>query len=221
MISEFMSSEMPLAELIAAIYSSGVTLNVLYFLLAPITALVGGIGVSIAISQIVSLIDAAHRIDIDLLQLTRYSAITNPGTRAVVVVLVVLSQYPLASLGVESSEQSAALMKLMLFLVIAVTPVISLYFYPVVILRNRIKGKKEKELDAVLRSLQGDDEAIKTLSLQSRGAPTSTQDFLTYQMFVESRWEWPIAAHVQKLVLFGLLPPFAWVLAAAIENVMF
>jgi hypothetical protein len=31
-------------------------------------------------------------------------------------------------------------------------------------------------------------------------------------------WEWPIAAHVQKLILFGLLPPLTWMLAATIEN---
>jgi hypothetical protein len=46
-------------------------------------------------------------------------------------------------------------------------------------------------------------------------------DLLMHQMFIESRWEWPIASHVQKLILFGLLPHLTWVVAAMIENAMY
>jgi hypothetical protein len=76
-------------------------------------------------------------------------------------------------------------------------------------------------MDRITLALRGDDNAMSKLSIQGRGAPTTTVDLLMHQMFIESRWEWPIAAHVQKLVLFGLLPPLAWVLAAMIENAMY
>ena len=102
-----------------------------------------------------------------------------------------------------------------------VFPIFLLYAYPILILRNRIRDEKQNELNVVLQSLRGNDEAIKAINIRGRGVPSTTTDLLTHQMFVESRWEWPIASHVQKLILFGLLPPITWVLAAAIENVLY
>jgi hypothetical protein len=67
-------------------------------------------------------------------------------------------------------------------------------------------------------ALRGNQEAITTTNIHALDAPTTAADLLTHQMFLESRWEWPIASHVQKLVLFGLLPPTTWMLAAMIEN---
>jgi hypothetical protein len=57
--------------------------------------------------------------------------------------------------------------------------------YPVLILRYRVRDKKQHELGKVYR------------------------------------WEWPIASHLQKLILFGLLPPLTWVVAAMIENTIY
>ena len=36
---------------------------------------------------------------------------------------------------------------------------------------------------------------------------------------VTNNGEWPIEAHIRRLVIFGLLPPLTWVLAAAVEVV--
>jgi hypothetical protein len=94
------------------------------------------------------------------------------------------------------------------------------YVYPVWILKNRIRDKKIAEMGQITRSLRGDDDAMSKISIQGRGAPTTTVDLLMHQMFIESRWEWPIASHLQKLILFGLLPPLTWVVAAMIENAM-
>ena len=40
-----------------------------------------------------------------------------------------------------------------------------------------------------------------------------------YEDRVKNIWEWPIEAHIRRLVIFGLLPPLTWVLAAAVEVV--
>ena len=32
---------------------------------------------------------------------------------------------------------------------------------------------------------------------------------------------WPLGGYVQRIVLFGLLPPITWVMAAAVENLLF
>jgi hypothetical protein len=72
----------------------------------------------------------------------------------------------------------------------------------------------------ITRSLRGDKEAVKTMNIHALDAPTTAADLLTHRMFLDSLWEWPIASHMQKLILFGLLPPLTWVVAAMIENTM-
>ncbi len=93
------------------------------------------------------------------------------------------------------------------------------YFYPVLVLRNRIRKEKEKELKAVFQSLGSDSANFGSLKLSA--TPERKSDLLTLVMFVESRWEWPIASHITKLVLWGLLVPLTWVLSATIENVLY
>jgi hypothetical protein len=67
-------------------------------------------------------------------------------------------------------------------------------------------------------ALWGEKEAVKEIVIRGLGTQTTTAELLTHQMSLESRWDWPIENHVQKLILFGLLTPFTWMLAAMIEN---
>jgi len=73
----------------------------------------------------------------------------------------------------------------------------------------------------VAAALAGDADAIQAVYAKTPVERISESDLLTRQMFIESRWEWPIAAHVQQLILFGLLPPMTWVLAAVVENLLY
>ena len=116
---------------------------------------------------------------------------------------------------------AAILMQVSLFVVILGVVMLLPYAYPVWILRNRIRDKKLAEMDQITLALRGDKEAVKTINIHALDAPTTAADLLTHQMFLNSLWDWPIASHVQKLVLFGLIPPLAWVLAAMIENTMY
>ena len=36
--------------------------------------------------------------------------------------------------------------------------------------------------------------------------------------FIESLWDWPVAPHIQRVILFGMLPLITWVLAGMVEN---
>ena len=40
-----------------------------------------------------------------------------------------------------------------------------------------------------------------------------------YEDRIKAIWEWPFELHVRRLVIFGLLPPLTWVLAAGVEVV--
>jgi hypothetical protein len=158
---------------------------------------------------------------IDFLQLNDYAAIANPGVRMFLCSIPFLGLMPLLMLYGDDPGNTAFLTRQSLIMVFIVVIMILPYVYPVWILRNRIRDKKIAEMDQITLALRGDKETVKTIVIQGLGTPTTTAELLTHQMFLESRWDWPIASHVQKLVLFGLLPPLAWVLAAMIENAMY
>ena len=99
------------------------------------------------------------------------------------------------------------------------TPVALGYAVPIFILRNRIRDRKQAILQTIHQAHKGEHGAIEQLVASSDVLPLP--DLLTQQMFVESRWEWPIAPHVQKLLFFGMLPPLTWIMAAVVENLMF
>jgi hypothetical protein len=213
------SLEASMSEVFRATYSSGLELNILFYLLMPINGLLVGASGAFIIAQRKGLQYAARNIEIDLLQLDVYSVIANPAVRIALFSIALLSLFPLMALFSGSEEEGRIIWPMAIAtLLICVSAVLS-YGYPVLVLRNRIRDKKKLELDKVYRCLQGDKEAVSPLSIQSGDAPTP--DLLTQKMFLESRWEWPIASHLQKLILFGLLPPFTWMLAAMIENAMY
>ena len=211
----------PLAEVPAVLATSGLHSIVLLGILGPAVAYGFGIGFAQFYLQVRVLTEAAQRVRVDLLHLDRYAAIANPGVRLAVMLLCVASLFPLAFLHVEAQAlEDERWGGVMLFVLITVT-VLGSYFYPVLVMRNRIRDAKNEEIAALRDALDGDDIAAGRLSITHRGPPETTADFLAHQVFVESRWEWPIATHVQRLLLFGLLPPLTWVLAAVIENLMF
>jgi hypothetical protein len=176
---------------------------------------------AIIIGQVTSLAHAARHIKIDFLQLSDYAAIANPGVRLFLCLVLILSLLPLAVLYVDDPTNTANMMRFSLVFAFVATVMLLPYTYPVWILRNRIRDKKIAEMGQITLALRGDKVAVKTIVIRGLGTPTTTADLLTHQMFLESRWEWPIASHVQKLILFGLLPPLTWMLAAMIENAMY
>ncbi|MFT7043669.1 MAG: hypothetical protein ACJAW7_002431 [Candidatus Azotimanducaceae bacterium] len=210
-------------ESVIAIASGGPDL-IMSFIIVPISGLALGLSWAIIISQINSLAHAARHIKIDFLQLNDYAAIANAGVRLFLAVIAWLSINTLMMLFVDEPTTTVSMMRLSLVFGFVAAVMLLPYIYPVWILRNRIKDKKIAEMAQNTRSLQslrGDDEVMSTISSQGRGASTTTADLLTYRMFLDSLWEWPIASHVQKLILFGLLPPLTWVVAAMIENAMY
>lgn len=212
--------EPSIIEAIIAILGGGHQL-IFTFIISPVLGLTLGVGTAIAIKQIISLTHAARHIKIDLLHLNDYAAIAEPLVRLFLYLIPIMSTLPLMMLFIENPREVAGIAQVALIFTFFCAAVLLAYAYPIWVLRNRIKEAKESELNLVTRSLRGDKEAIRKINIHSLEAPTSATDLLTHQMFLESRWDWPIASHVQKLLVFGLLPPFTWMLAAVIENTMY
>ena len=85
-------------------------------------------------------------------------------------------------------------------------PMTAVMFRPVYLLRNRIRTMREARMGEVIDSLE-------------RGG--ADQALMTELMFLESRSDWPIARQFRQLVLFGVLPPITWLLAAVVENTIY
>lgn len=213
--------ETSLIDAIQAFVAAGLPLQILLFLLWPLVGVCLGLGLAIGVTQIISLTKVAKDIEIDLFQLPDYARLASPTIRVIILVLIVSSILPIFMFLVDDPTITAQLTKLMIVVWLIILPALVAWWYPVFILRNRIRQKKTEELEAVLQAIQGNDAALHNSCIPMRGREVSTADLLSHQMFIESRWEWPIASHVQKLVLFGLLPPATWVLAAMIENALY
>jgi len=212
---------MTLSESISAIHSSGLVVNVLQYPILFLNALASAVMLTVLVTQSKSLVQVARFIKIDIFQLECYSAIANPAIRLIVFTLAVFGLLPFVILFVGAQSFTSAAVVFALILLLFLFPLIALYTYPILILRNRIRDEKQQEMDIVFRALEGDVKVIDTARIKQLGLPMSAGDLLTYKMFIESRWDWPIASHVQKLILFGLLPPITWVFAAVIENIIY
>lgn len=151
----------------------------------------------------------ARTMTVNLALLDGYSAISNSFVRVVTLFSVVAA---LLIVGTVTLQNDTLLSLVFIAAILIVLPFFVLLGRPVVILSKRIKEQKQIQIRAVQANL---------LNLSDHCAPGTRADFLSEQMFIESRWEWPISSHIQKLIFFGLLPPLGWVLAAIVENLLY
>ena len=187
-----------------------------FAVILPLTlAWVGGVTLLVIIRQVKALTYAARHIDIDILELDHYPRLANPLIRFVMFAFVLLSFAPWSSLLGGADD---ALVVGLPPLVLILASLVAAYAYPVWLLRGRIRAAKDDELDCVFRSLRGDEGAMLRSRIRHRAGALSFSELLDYRIFIESLWDWPVAPHLQKVVLIGLLPPTTWVLAALIEN---
>jgi hypothetical protein len=217
---DVMIFDLSVPERFSRVHSSGVLLNVTNYLFMPITGVIIGTLFSIFVAQFFSLVHVARHIRVDLLRLDRYTFIANPATRFILLVSGLASFIPpIIIFGNDPVITAGAYLALVCGFFVFV-PILILYSFPVIVLKDRIKTIKNEQLEVVAQALEGDLEVIKEIQIQGLGTPMTTSDLLTHQMFLESRWEWPLAPHVQKVILFGLLPPTTWILGAIIENAL-
>ena len=155
----------------------------------------------------------AREIEIDLLQLPRYQCMSALFVRAVVFGLLSLAIIPvfMDQLG----ELRTPVTVVSVIFVFALLFLIGGYLYPLVVLHDRIKLTINKELATINQKLMSSPGAGFQMRVADRGS------LLTQQMYLESRWAWPIGEYIQKLVFFGLIPPLTWVMAAVVENMLY
>jgi hypothetical protein len=100
-------------------------------------------------------------------------------------------------------------------LVVALPAMLILLFRPMLGIHSRIKAFKRKELEAVNALIRA---APKTLG---HGEVTSLEPLLQRRDRIRSLSTWPVnISMVTRLIVYGVIPPVAWVAAALVEQLV-
>lgn len=94
--------------------------------------------------------------------------------------------------------------------------IISLYVIPFNRFKARMRSEKAQELNSINAALSGNSRALESSLLMGEDRP-SKNDLRIYRDRITAIKEWPFTDHIRALVLFGILPPLTWVIAALIE----
>jgi hypothetical protein len=164
----------------------------------------------------------ATEIRVDIFKAEEYSVIATPAV-IVFSVVCIITGIPLVAVtlaGGTFQEQSVPFILLMFMLSMIGVSTIS---YQTVLLRNRFADQIRLERLATIariddREVKGESAVLSTLRI---GNLSSKAELIAYLALLDTLPEWPIGPHLQKIFLFGLLPPIAWSLAAMVENTLY
>jgi hypothetical protein len=183
-------------------------ISIWYFFL-PIISLLTSTTLLGFLKQAKILSSIATDIPINLYRLEIYQLLANMLTRITIGGLFLMSFIIAIVVFIDTGLKTPEVGPAALF--VGLSPLLVAFGYPIWIIRCRTHEKKTHTIEHILNEVDDLDLAIES-------DRTQHAYLLTQQMFIESRSEWPIASHVRKLILFGMLPPLTWVLAAMIEN---
>jgi hypothetical protein len=194
------------------VFNEGSSMISIWYLVFPILSLLTSTTALGFLKQAKILSSIATDVPIELHRLDVYQLLANMFIRITIGGFVTVS-FAIAAFVIADVPLSYSVALVALVFVVLL-PIIIAFGHPIWIIRRRVHEKKMQTIEHILNEIDALDLAID--SDRNQHAYLTTQ-----QMFVESRWEWPIASHIQKLILFGFLPPLTWVFASVIENSVF
>ncbi|MDG1232973.1 MAG: hypothetical protein P8P91_11995 [Pseudomonadales bacterium] len=97
--------------------------------------------------------------------------------------------------------------------------IISLYVVPFNRFKDRMRSEKAQELNSVNAALSGNTKALESSLLKGEHHPSKI-DLLMYRDRITAIKEWPFTDRIRALVLFGILSPMTWAIAALVEIVI-
>lgn len=169
--------------------------------------------------QVVVFRRVALSFQVDLLTPELNNTVSNPLIRFIVVGLVAMSFGLLVYEMIPYASLQARLLRGSFFAGLIWLVLIVVSFLPLLFLKSRIAVAKAIEINAIRRALAGDLSGVAHCQFGERLREFSPADLMYYEDRIKSIWEWPFEVHVRRLVIFGLLPPLTWVMAAAVEMI--
>lgn len=164
--------------------------------------------------------DWARTFNIDLMHTDECQVFTMQPMRYLLITVIYVSlniivYQVLAALG-EGDAAFVGQMPLVAAMMICCIP----FIHPVGVVRDRIAEVKQAEILSIRKALAGDRSALEQSQIAHIADEFSAPDLMMYEQYVKDIWEWPILGYVQRLLLYVLLPPLAWILAALVEQVV-
>ena len=173
--------------------------------------------IDIIFRQLICLVRIVRKIRIDLLNADFYSNLANVMVRHIGLYIFGLCIIALSYIVFTEGELSASEMFLLLMpWYLPGLIILSLYIIPYNKFRKRVHTCKQRELNSIATALNGNRKALDH-SLLKGEENLSRIDLMYYQDRIRAVREWPFTDRIRALVLFGILPPLTWVIAALIE----
>ena len=174
--------------------------------------------IDITFRQLAELSKIARKVRIDLLETDFYSTLANPMLRFVGLYIFGLCVTTMSFLVFTEGEYDIG--QMMLIMMPWYLPgllLMSLYMIPYNIFSKRMRIVKLLELNKVSGALRGSRDSLKDSLIEDEKENLTKIDLLYYQDRIQKVREWPFTDRLRALVLFGILPPMTWVIAALIE----
>lgn len=169
------------------------------------------------IRQVVVFHKVANSFQVDLMTPELNNALSNPLLRFLLVGMIAASFGVLLYELVPYSSLQRRLLGGSLIAGAVWLVLIGLSMMPLLILKSRIAVAKSIEINTIRRALTGDFSGSENSYFGARLSQFSPADLMYYEDRIKNIWDWPIEAQIRRLVIFGLLPPLTWILAAAVE----
>jgi len=172
------------------------------------------------IRQVVTFRQVATQYQVDLLAPEFNNILANPLIRFLAVGLTSISFALLLYQIIPYASQQrrvvdAGVVALLVWLVF-----ICISLIPLFVMKSRIAVAKTMEINLIRQAIDGNMKNVGLSQFGERLAKFSPGELMYYEDRIKGIWDWPIEAQIRRLIIFGLLPPLTWVLAAVVE-VMF
>ena len=175
------------------------------------------LSIDVVLRELLCVTRIAQNIRIDLIRADFYSTLANIMVRNVGLYIFGLCIISLSYIVfTEGTLSFSAMLLLMMPWYLPGLILIACYLVPYNQFRKRLRSRKEQELNCVSAALAGNYQALDHSLLRGEQG-LSKIDLLMYQDRIRAIREWPFTDRIRALVLFGILPPLTWVIAALIE----
>lgn len=169
--------------------------------------------------QLLCLQEVCGRIRISLLEADHYAVLANPMLRFLRLYIfglcIIFTSYTVFTSG--ELAFSAMLLVMMPFYLPGLV-ILALFMLPYNLFKRRIHIAKTLELNHVHRALvKGDKAHLASTLIGEDIDKLSRVDLLYYEERIARIKELPFTDRIRSMLLFGVLPPLTWVIAALIE----
>lgn len=204
---------------ITATLAAGVETTRILYVLAPMALnfLAGGLLVIALGYGVLLQRGLARRIEPDLRRVQQYACFALPALYLFGLYSIILGAATASVVLFEGTgEIMPAYLQRTTFMVVIFLPFV---LSPLREIHRSIERSRNAERERVVRALDGDAEALRE-SVVDRGGPDRSE-WMSHLLWLDALPTWPLGPYLQRFLLFVLLPPVTWVMAAAVENLLF